>query len=172
MRERFWERYSLGELNNKEWEALCDGCGQCCLKRRVENGMVTVYSVACELLDIDSARCRDYPNRLRKVPYCHKLTPASVAEHYGWLPETCAYRRLHKSKPLPSWHPLLAGDQSRMRKKGITVSDYAIPSGSVARKQKERYVFARWAIGKRRRQRKGQGACSDERRASPAPRRE
>jgi uncharacterized cysteine cluster protein YcgN (CxxCxxCC family) len=151
VRERFWELFSLGELNNKEWEALCDGCGQCCLKRRVEGDDVTVYAVACELLDIDSARCGDYANRLQKVPHCHQLTPASLAEHYGWLPETCAYRRLYKNLPLPPWHPLLAGDRSRMKKKGITVSSYALPSGSVARRQKPRHVVARWSIAKRRR---------------------
>ena len=150
MRERFWEQYSLGELNTKEWEALCDGCGQCCLKRRVEKGVVTVYSVACELLDIDTARCQDYANRLRQVPHCHELTPAAVPKHYGWLPETCAYRRLYKNKPLPSWHPLLTGGRSRMRRKGITVSHYAVPSGTVSRRQKERYVIARFPISKLR----------------------
>ena len=149
MRERFWEHYSLGELSSKEWEALCDGCGQCCLKRRVEDGVVTVYSVACELLDIPSARCRDYANRLQKVPNCHELTPTTVPEYSGWLPESCAYRRLHEKRPLPSWHPLLVGDRSRMRKKGITVSHYALPSGSVARRQKERHVAARWPLGER-----------------------
>ena len=42
VRERFWERYSLGELNSREWEALCDGCGQCCLMRYVDRGKVTL----------------------------------------------------------------------------------------------------------------------------------
>ena len=128
MRDRFWEKYSLGELNSREWEALCDGCGQCCLKRRVENSEVTVYSVACELLDIDTARCKDYANRLQRVPTCHELTPTSVPGYQGWLPETCAYVRVHNRKPLPAWHPLLAGDRSRMRRKGITISHYAIAS--------------------------------------------
>lgn len=152
MRERFWEKYSLGELNNKEWEALCDGCGQCCLKRRVEDGVVTVYSVACPLLDIETARCQDYANRLQKVSSCHQLTPTSLPEYHTWLPETCAYRRLYKNQPLPSWHPLLTGDQTRMRDKGVMVSDYAVPSGTVARRQKERYVMARWPISERRQQ--------------------
>lgn len=150
MRERFWERYSLGELNSKEWEALCDGCGQCCLKRRVEKGVVTVYGVACELLDIESARCADYANRLRKVPECHDLTPETVPKYSVWLPETCAYRLLHKNLPLPPWHPLLAGDRSRMRKKGVTVSHYAIPSGRLSQRQKEKYVVARWPVSKLR----------------------
>ena len=147
LRERFWE-LPLADLTRAEWEALCDGCGQCCLQRYVDGNMVTVYGVACELLDIDSARCKDYPNRLRKVPSCHRLTPTSVPKHYGWLPETCAYRRLYKGKPLPAWHPLLIGDRSKMRKKGITVSHYAIPSGSVSRRQMERHVIARWPVSR------------------------
>ena len=109
MRDRFWEKYSLGELNGREWEALCDGCGQCCLKLRVENSEVTVYGVACELLDIGTARCKDYANRLRRVPTCHELTPTSVPMYQGWLPESCAYVRVHKGQALPAWHPLLAG---------------------------------------------------------------
>lgn len=152
MRERFWEKFSLGELNNREWEALCDGCGQCCLKRRVDAGVVTVYGVACPLLDIETARCSDYSNRLRRVPSCHDLTPTTVPEVEGWLPETCAYRRLHNNEPLPPWHPLLAGDRARMRKKGITVSHNAVPSGTLSRRQKERHIVSRWSIGKQRRQ--------------------
>lgn len=145
MRSRFWEHYSLGELNNKEWEALCDGCGQCCLIREVEDSTVTVYGVACELLDIEQARCTDYANRLRRAPHCHELTPTSVP-HYGWLPETCAYRRLHEGKPLPSWHPLLVGSRREMRERGITVSHYAVRPESIRKKRMARHVVARWTV--------------------------
>ncbi len=31
LRPQFWERFALAELNHSEWEALCDGCGSCCL---------------------------------------------------------------------------------------------------------------------------------------------
>ncbi len=100
MRERFWEKYSLGELSNREWEALCDGCGKCCLKREIDGDRVTVYGVACPLLDIETARCKDYPNRQKKVPRCDKLT-ASTVSRYNWLPDSCAYRRLDAGKSLP-----------------------------------------------------------------------
>lgn len=145
MRERFWERYSLGELNAREWEALCDGCGQCCLVRQVEGQDVTVYGVACELLDIERSRCGDYKNRLSKVPNCHQLTPAAVAR-YSWLPESCAYRRLHRGEALPGWHPLLAGSRQRMRRKGITVCGYAVPRRQVPRRKMQQHIIARWKL--------------------------
>lgn len=150
MRELFWERLSLGELNKKEWEALCDGCGQCCLQRQVESNTVTVYAVACELLDIEEARCKDYPKRLKKVPNCHKLTPENVPR-YHWLPKTCSYRLVHQGKPLPSWHPLLAGDRHKMRKKGIIVSDYALPSAEVPRRRLKQHIVDRWSLAPARR---------------------
>ena len=64
MREEFWKHYALSELNTKEWEALCDGCGQCCLVRHVSEHEVSVFTIACELLDIEHSRCSDYHNRL------------------------------------------------------------------------------------------------------------
>lgn len=145
MRERFWENYSLGELNAREWEALCDGCGQCCLMREVNKGEVVVYSVGCDLLNIEKSRCMDYANRLSKEPGCHQLTPANVAQ-YDWLPESCTYRRLHRGEPLPAWHPLLNGDRQRMRRKGITVCGYAVPRSAVPRRKMSHHIIARWRM--------------------------
>lgn len=140
MRERFWERYSLGELNQKEWEALCDGCGKCCLKRVVKDNHMTVYSVACRLLDLNTTRCSDYANRLEKMPTCHALTPNNVPQ-YTWLPKTCAYRRVHLGKPLPEWHPLLTGNRNEMRKRGEKVGTFALSRNDVNKRQMERHVL-------------------------------
>lgn len=145
MREKFWEKYSLGELNSKEWEALCDGCAQCCLIREVDHREVTVYSVACELLNIAESRCNNYDNRLKQVPNCHKLTPKNVPQ-YNWLPETCAYRRVYLNQALPSWHPLLTGCETRMNKKRMSISSYAVERNKVSRKQMANHIIARWPI--------------------------
>ena len=36
LREKFWE-LPLKELTEPEWEALCDGCGRCCLKKYIDD---------------------------------------------------------------------------------------------------------------------------------------
>lgn len=145
MREKFWEHYSLGELNAKEWEALCDGCGQCCLVREVNDNQVTVFNIACELLDIEKSRCSDYKNRFSKAPNCHQLTPENIPK-YNWLPESCTYRRIHRGEPLPKWHPLLVGSRQRMHKKGITISTLAVPAQEVPRRRRNQHIIKTKAI--------------------------
>ena len=64
LRERFWE-LPLTELNRAEWEALCDGCGKCCLHKLEDEvtGELFPTNVACRLLDRKSCRCSDYRDR-------------------------------------------------------------------------------------------------------------
>ncbi len=121
LRERFWE-LPLGALTRAEWEALCDGCGRCCLHKieDADTGEIIDTNVACRLLDTGTARCTDYRNRKAFVPDCLRLTPAIVAT-VSWLPQTCAYRLRQEEKPLHDWHPLISGDPDTVRRAGVSV---------------------------------------------------
>ena len=57
------------------------------------------------LLDGDTCRCTDYPNRTKKVPDCVRLTPRNV-RRIVWLPPTCGYRLVADGRDLYWWHPL------------------------------------------------------------------
>jgi hypothetical protein len=121
-RKPFWETKNLGELNQTEWESLCDGCGQCCLIRfeDSETGAVGTTSVVCRLFEVESCRCSRYSERHHLVQDCVRLDPDSVSD-FSWLPKTCAYRLLDEGRPLYEWHPLLAGNRDEIRRSGVSV---------------------------------------------------
>ena len=123
---------SLSEMSSIEWESLCDGCAKCCLHKLEDEdtGDVFFTNVACQLLDLESCQCRDYENRLAKVPDCFKLTPENLSQQ-EWLPETCAYRLLHEGKPLPSWHHLVSGNQQSVHLSGMSVRGRVVAEQSV-----------------------------------------
>ncbi|MBC8717057.1 YcgN family cysteine cluster protein [Ochrobactrum sp. Marseille-Q0166] len=118
----FWQTKSLEELNRQEWESLCDGCGQCCLHKLLDDDTEEVYwtTVACTLLDKDSCKCSDYPNRRKTVPDCVFLTPEIVHE-VNWLPATCAYRLVAEGADLYWWHPLVSGSPDTIYEAGVSV---------------------------------------------------
>ncbi len=122
LRERFWE-LPLADLSRAEWEALCDGCGQCCLHKLEDEdtGEIAHTNVACKLLDTTTARCRDYRNRKAFVPDCLRLT-LRIVDKVPWLPATCAYRLRADGKPLPEWHHLLTGSLEEMARAGVSVA--------------------------------------------------
>lgn len=127
LRERFWERYRLRELNRAEWEALCDGCGKCCLHKLEdeETGKIYRTNVACRLLNRESGLCSDYKNRRAFVPDCVQLRPELVSQ-LDWLPGTCAYRRVDEGRPLPAWHYLISGDREAVHEVGASVRGWTI----------------------------------------------
>ena len=121
MRDKFWER-PLAELSRDEWEALCDGCGKCCL-HKVEDaltGEIHPTNVACRLLDRTTCRCSNYRMRRAFVPDCVRLSAGNV-ERIAWLPSTCAYRLRAEGKPLEDWHPLVSGDPESVHRAGVSV---------------------------------------------------
>ncbi|MQX37016.1 YcgN family cysteine cluster protein [Roseospira navarrensis] len=128
----FWERKTLRQMTEAEWESLCDGCGKCCLNKLQDEdtGALAFTNAACKLLDRQSCRCSDYANRWDFVPDCVKLGPSSVGR-LAWLPSTCAYRLLDEGQPLPSWHPLLTGDPESVHRAGISVRGRVVCETSV-----------------------------------------
>lgn len=122
LRETFWE-LPLEQLSRGEWEALCDGCGRCCLHKieDADTGAIEDTNVACKLLDTGTAQCTDYRNRKAFVPDCLRLTLA-IVEDVPWLPTTCAYRRRAQGRPLPSWHYLISGDREAVKHAGVSVA--------------------------------------------------
>ena len=127
MREKFWE-LPLNRLRPDEWEALCDGCGKCCLNKieYEDTGELLFTRVACRLLDGESCRCASYENRHQLVPECIVLTPAMLSEISWWLPATCAYRLRAEGKPLHDWHYLISGDHESVHRAGISVRGWTV----------------------------------------------
>ena len=122
LRDAFWE-LPLAELTRAEWEALCDGCGRCCLHKieDADTGAIEDTNVACKLLDPQTASCRDYRGRKALVPDCLRLT-LRIVEDVAWLPPTCAYRLRADGEPLPDWHHLLSGDRDGVKRAGVSVA--------------------------------------------------
>lgn len=118
----FWREVSLAEMNQEQWEAVCDGCGQCCLHKLQDEDTDEVYftDVACRLLDLQSCQCGDYSNRQKHVPDCIQLTVRDLP-YFDWLPQTCSYRLLAAGYDLPKWHYLVCGDPDAVHKAGVSV---------------------------------------------------
>ena len=123
---QFWKTKPLAEMTEQEWEALCDGCGACCLiQLEDEDTNERVFTkVACKLLDIGICRCKDYENRHKTVPTCSKVT-LELLQTADWLPPSCAYRLLYEGKDLHWWHPLNSGSPETVHQAGISIRGWA-----------------------------------------------
>ncbi len=143
LRPRFWERYTLDELTSSEWEALCDGCGKCCLLKLEDEdtGDVAYTSIACRLLDLKSRRCGQYALRRQLVQGCVIVRPDNLDEIASWMPRTCAYRLLFEGKGLEDWHPLNSGTPLSVEDAGIAPRFALTPEYDVEEDDFEDYVL-------------------------------
>ena len=124
---RFWEDTPLDKLDRAQWEALCDGCGKCCIHKLEdeETGELIATNVACRLLDRRAGRCSDYRHRQAYVSECVRLNARNVHE-IDWLPSTCAYRLRAAGEPLPEWHYLVCGDPEAVHRAGQSTRGWTI----------------------------------------------
>ena len=151
LRPQFWSRYALSELNHSEWEALCDGCGSCCLIKYIdedEHGdvaeeLVEYTDVTCQLMDCATGYCQHYATRQEHVPDCIQLTIENLPQMM-WLPSHCAYKRLYKGQNLPSWHLLLTGNavvtQQQMRAANVGVAGRCVSETGMSDEEMEMRV--------------------------------
>ena len=130
---RFWERKRMEQMSDAEWEALCDGCGKCCLNKLEDesSGEVVLTNVACRLLDDQSCRCAQYDIRHQFVPECIVLKPSNIEDHLYWMPQTCAYRLIYEGRPLEAWHPLISGSAQSVHDAGVSVQGKTVPEFEV-----------------------------------------
>ncbi len=114
-------------MSASEWEAICDGCGLCCLTKLQddESDEIVYTRVVCHYLDCESGRCRDYSNRSVNIPACVPLTRERVAE-FDWLPESCAYRMCYRKQPLADWHPLVSGTPKSVKEAGMGLASIEV----------------------------------------------
>ena len=126
MSGKFWEE-PIDTLDRGQWEALCDGCGKCCIHKLEddESGELYATNVTCKLLDRRTAQCKDYRNRKAYVPDCVRLTVKNVYTT-EWLPSTCAYRLRANGAALPDWHYLVSGDREAVHAAGESTRGWTV----------------------------------------------
>ncbi|MTJ04933.1 MAG: YcgN family cysteine cluster protein [Sediminimonas qiaohouensis] len=129
LRPRFWETVPLSRMTRAEWEALCDGCGKCCMNKLEDEdtGEVALTRVACRLFDDSTCRCGQYQERHQFVPECIVLKPTNMDTHAYWMPDTCAYKLLWQGKPLYDWHPLISGTPDSVHAAGVSMQGRTVP---------------------------------------------
>ncbi len=140
---KFWEKKPLKKLSPREWEALCDGCGKCCLNKLEDedSGEVALTRVACRLLDDQSCQCAHYETRHSFIPECIVLKPENLDTHAYWMPQTCAYRRLWEGNSLPDWHPLVTGDPDSVHRAGVSVRGMTVSEFDTPLEEWEDYII-------------------------------
>lgn len=108
LRRDFWKRFPLEELPLHEWEALCDGCGRCCMLKLEDEdtGRIAYTNIACRLFDDENCNCGNYPLRKQLVKTCVIVRPDNLEEILHWMPATCAYKLIGRGQALERLAPV------------------------------------------------------------------
>lgn len=143
LRPRYWETTPLNRMTRAEWEALCDGCGKCCLNKLEDedSGDVALTRVACRLFDDATCRCAQYDIRHQFVPECITLSVQNIERNLYWLPETCAYKLLWNGEPLYDWHPLISGSPQSVHDAGVSMQHQTVAEFDVEEDDWEDYLI-------------------------------
>ncbi len=142
LRKLFWERYTLDQLNQDEWEALCDGCAKCCLLKIVDKKKIFITNISCSMLEVDSCRCGDYLNREKNVKACLKLTKDNLQKNSKFLPSSCSYKLINEGKPLPQWHHLVSSEKGGVHTINQSIKNYCVSETSVDQENYEAHIMA------------------------------
>ena len=130
-------------MTRAEWEALCDGCGKCCLNKLEDEDTaeVALTRVACRLFNDDTCRCTQYGIRHQFVPECVVLSPKNMDRNLYWIPETCAYKLLWTGRTLFDWHPLISGDPQTVHDAGVSMQKRTVPEFAVDEEDWEEHII-------------------------------
>lgn len=139
--DKFWETIPFEQLNEQQWESICDGCAQCCAHKLQcdETEEIFYTNIVCQHLDSQKCQCGVYGDRHTYVPDCIKITPENASQ-LTWIPETCGYKRLANGLPLPDWHPLITGDPLSTHKAHMTVHTKVISEKDIDMDDLEDYL--------------------------------
>jgi uncharacterized cysteine cluster protein YcgN (CxxCxxCC family) len=143
LRKNFWETVDLKDMTREEWEALCDGCGKCCLLKLedADTDQVHYTNIACRLFDDKTCTCGNYALRKQLVAGCVVLTPENLERNAHWMPSTCAYRLIKQGSPLPAWHPLISGDPQSVHDADISMQGKTLAEYEVNEDDLEDYII-------------------------------
>ena len=143
LRPNYWKTVPMEKMNRQEWEALCDGCGKCCLNKLEDEdtGEVALTNVACRLLDDATCLCSQYDIRHQFVPECIVLTPKTILDNLYWLPQTCAYRQVHEKRPLYDWHPLISDNSETVHLAGVSMQYRTLSEFDIADEDWEDHII-------------------------------
>jgi uncharacterized cysteine cluster protein YcgN (CxxCxxCC family) len=139
----YWRNKALDDLSREEWEALCDGCGKCCLIKLEDEDTREIHytNISCRLFDPDTCQCGNYALRRQLVKGCVQLSPETIDADKEWMPATCAYRLIAEGKDLFDWHPLISGRAESVAEAGQSVGKRIVPEFEVDEDDYEDHVI-------------------------------